>query len=62
MFEKKPSFVTESGAAVWAPDIEKIGDKYILYMLCLLWVNLHLPALELLLQILPKVPLIGYIC
>ena len=31
MFEKKPSFVTESGAAVWAPDIEKIGDKYILY-------------------------------
>ena len=44
MFEKKPSFVTESGAAVWAPDI------------CLLWVNLHLPALELLLQILPKVP------
>ena len=25
-------------------------------MLCLLWVNLHLPALELLLQILPKVP------
>ena len=31
MFEKKPSFVKESGAAVWAPDIEKIGDKYILY-------------------------------
>ena len=30
MFEKKPSFVTESGAAVWAPDIEKIGDKYML--------------------------------
>ena len=31
MFEKKPSFVTEKGAAVWAPDIEKNGDKYILY-------------------------------
>lgn len=31
MFSKKPTFVTESGAAVWAPDIEKVGDKYILY-------------------------------
>ncbi|MCI1647519.1 MAG: family 43 glycosylhydrolase [Bacteroides sp.] len=31
MFSTKPSFVTESGAAVWAPDIEKIGDKYVLY-------------------------------
>ncbi|MDE6116069.1 MAG: family 43 glycosylhydrolase, partial [Duncaniella sp.] len=27
MFTKKPTFVTESGAAVWAPDIEKVGDK-----------------------------------
>ena len=24
MFAKKPTFVTESGAAVWAPDIEKV--------------------------------------
>ena len=31
MFATKPTFVTESGAAVWAPDIEKVGDKYILY-------------------------------
>ncbi len=31
MFEKKPTFVTDAGAAVWAPDIEKVGDKYILY-------------------------------
>lgn len=31
MFEKKPSFVTGSGVSVWAPDIEKVGDKYILY-------------------------------
>lgn len=31
MFEKNPSFVTGSGVSVWAPDIEKIGDKYILY-------------------------------
>ena len=31
MFAKKPTFVTESGAAVWAPDIEKVGDKFILF-------------------------------
>ena len=31
MFTKKPSFNTDKGAAVWAPDIEKVGDKYILY-------------------------------
>lgn len=31
MFTKKPSFNTESGAAVWAPDIEKVGDQYVLY-------------------------------
>ena len=31
LFEKRPSFVTGSGVSVWAPDIEKIGDKYILY-------------------------------
>lgn len=31
LFEKRPSFVTGSGVSVWAPDIEKIGDKYVLY-------------------------------
>lgn len=31
MFVTKPTFVTEKGAAMWAPDIEKVGDKYILY-------------------------------
>lgn len=31
MFSTKPSFVTDSGAAVWAPSIQKIGGKYILY-------------------------------
>ncbi len=31
MFVKAPSFVTTKGAAMWAPDIEKVGDKYILY-------------------------------
>lgn len=31
MFSKKPTFNTDKGAAVWAPDIEKVGDKYILY-------------------------------
>ena len=31
LFEKRPSFVTGSGVSVWAPDIEKIGDRYVLY-------------------------------
>lgn len=31
LFEVRPSFVTGSGVSVWAPDIEKIGDHYVLY-------------------------------
>ena len=31
LFEKRPSFVSSSGVSVWAPDIEKIGNKYVLY-------------------------------
>ena len=31
LFETKPSFVTGKGTSVWAPDIEKIGEYYVLY-------------------------------
>lgn len=37
MFETKPSFVTTPGAGVWAPDIEKIGDQYVLYYSMSAW-------------------------
>lgn len=37
MFATRPSFVTTSGAAVWAPDIEKIGDTYVLYYSMSAW-------------------------
>lgn len=37
MFKTKPSFNPDSGAAVWAPDIEKIGDQYVLYYALSAW-------------------------
>lgn len=37
LFTKNPSFNTDKGAAVWAPDIEKIGDKYVLYYALSAW-------------------------
>lgn len=35
VFETRPSFVTNGG--VWAPDIQKIGDKYLLYYSMSVW-------------------------
>lgn len=37
MFTKDPSFNTDKGVAVWAPDIEKIGDTYVLYYALSAW-------------------------
>lgn len=37
MFTTPPSFNPDHGAAVWAPDIEKIGDKYVLYYAVSAW-------------------------
>lgn len=37
VFSEKPTFNPDKGAAVWAPDIEKIGDRYVLYYALSAW-------------------------